>query len=101
MRRKAMRSRASMSWCGCARPAEAAPLRREILLDLLVWIDAPQARLLDAAVEAFADQTAPAILAALHGGEHAVLKLRSDGTCGIRLIVQRQQFILGLGLGGD
>src|SRR5207248_4719781 len=64
----------------------------------LVWIDAPQARLLDPAVEAFADETAPAILAALHRGEHAVLELRSHGTCGIRFVVQRQQFILGLGL---
>src|SRR2546423_1914005 len=98
MRRKAMRSRASMWWCGCARPAEAAPLRGAILLDLLVWIDAPQARLLDPAVEAFADETAPPVLAALHHGEHAVLKLRVYRARGFRLVVQRQQLVLTLGL---
>src|SRR5205085_3474295 len=68
------------------------------LFHFLVRIDAPKPRLLDPAVEALADEAAPAVLAALHAREHAVLKLCADRARGFRLVVQRQQFVPAFGL---
>src|SRR5947208_341312 len=103
MRRRATRSRASMSWCGCAKraerilPSEVSMPRHggafDFLLDFLARINAPQARLFDPAVEAFAGEAAPAILAALHARQHAVLQLRRDGARRIRLVAQFEQIL--------
>src|SRR5687767_3834952 len=111
MRRRVTRWRASMSWCGCARPAETGCRCRSgcpasaghlfWLVQLLVRIDAPQARLLDPAVEALADEAAPAVLAAPYRRQHPMLQLRADAACSIRLVVERQQFVLAPGLRRD
>src|SRR4051812_2166077 len=78
-------------------PANAGVL----LLDLLARIDTPQARLLDPAVEAFADEAAPAILAALHRRQHPRLQFRHDGACRIGLIAQFEEFVRLLRLRRD
>src|SRR3954467_2024600 len=72
-----------------------------LLFDLLARIDAPQAWLFDPTVEAFADEAAPPVLAALHGREHAMLHFRHDGACRIGLVAQFEQFIFLLRLRRD
>src|SRR3954467_8905508 len=72
-----------------------------LLFDLLARIDAPQAWLFDPTVEAFADEAAPPVLAALHGREHAMLHFRHDGACRIGLFAQFEEVVRLLGLRRD
>src|SRR5678815_6158301 len=63
------------------------------LFHLLARIDAPQARLLDPAVEAFSDEAAPPAVALLYGAEHAVLQLGGDAARGIGFRPQQEQLL--------
>src|SRR3954464_14112017 len=79
-------------------PRESGALLFGDLVYLLFRIDAPQARLLDPAVEPLAREPAPAALALLHGPEHAMLQLRGGSARGIGLGPEREKFVLALEL---
>src|SRR5215471_18013786 len=67
------------------------------LIHGLARIDAPQAFLLDPAVETLADDAAPVVAAALHGGEHARLYARRDLALLLGGHVQRHEIVDRLG----
>src|SRR2546422_492756 len=76
----------------CAAPRGLWPLARDdSLLQPLVRVDAPQAFLLDPAVEALAGDAAPGPGAALDRAEHAGLQLGENQAVVVLLLVQGQQ----------
>src|SRR5262245_3799163 len=79
-------------------PASASALRAAAcpLLDLLVWIDAPQLLLRHPTIEAGADDAAPAAATALDLGQHTGLQLRGKAAVAVVLVVQRHQLVLVL-----
>src|SRR6185437_1671064 len=88
--RKAMRSRASIWWYGCARSAEPLSIHH------LVGVDAPQLLLLDPAVKAPALNVAPAGVARLHRGQHAVLQACHHRARRIIALMEQGEIILVL-----
>src|SRR5215470_13871201 len=83
-------------------PAHGDAIRAgNALVQLLVGIDAPQALLLDPAVETVAHDPAPGTGASLHQAEHADLEPRQGGALRVRLVVEREQLVLVLVAGRD
>src|SRR5882757_7910158 len=94
---KATRSPASTWSCGCARSASRRRRKAGLpSLHLLVRVDAPQALLLDPAVESVAGDAAPAIGAFLDLRDDAGLQAGRHRAGGVGMVIERGQFVLAL-----